>query len=272
MHGRPPTPVESVAPAAAPVLGGWILAVADWQAIFWLLLAYGIACLVVAWKQLPETMPVAMRRPISPTSVVATYLSLLARPSFLLPVLVGGLGMASLFCYITGSPFVLIDLHGLSEQQYGYVFGANALGVMVAAQANRMLLKRRAVPTVLAIGLGINLVAGLGVTLAVAFDWPLVALLVPLWFAVASIAMIGSNAAALAMGASAGRAGSASALVGTMQFTMATLFSAVVAATQNGTAWPMATLMVIAGAAANLLWWVTRRRIAVARPPAGPLS
>lgn len=258
--------VVTLAPAAAPVIGGWILAVAGWKAIFWLLLAYGGACLLVTWTSLPETMPVAKRQPLSPGSIVATYAGLLARPAFVVPVLVGGLGMASLFGYITGSPFVLIDLFGLTEQQYGYVFGANALGIMVASQLNRILLRRWPIRRALAAGLGLNLAACSGALVAIATGAPFAVVAIALWCCVASIALIGSNAAALAMSASGGRAGSGSALVGAVQFAMATLASAIVAATQNGTAWPMFVTMVSAPAAALLLWSACRRSLGGGAP------
>jgi DHA1 family bicyclomycin/chloramphenicol resistance-like MFS transporter len=257
--------VVTLAPAAAPVVGGWLLALAGWHAIFWALLIYGLTCLLVTWWALPETMPVAKRQPMSVRSIASTYASLLRSPAFHTPALVGGLGMASLFAYITASSFVLIERFGLTEQQYGLVFGMNALGIMLASQVNRSLLRRWSVAKVLTAGLTLNLLAGACVFAAVATGAPLAMFAVALWFSVASIALVGSNAAALAMGASGGRAGSGSALVGATQFIVATVFSAVVSATHNGTAYPMASAMVAAPAIATALWLLRRRTVALPR-------
>ena len=255
--------IVTLAPAVAPLFGGWILHFAPWQAIFVALLVYGALCWVLAWMRLPETMPVSKRQPISMRSMVRTYAGLLAQPSFRVPAVVGGLGLSTIFCYITGSAFVFIKLYGLSEQQYATVFGVNALGIMAASQLNRLLLRRWPVHKALSFGLTVNLSAGLLVLAAVALGGSVWLFALPLWFCVGSMGLIGSNAAALAMSASGPRAGSASALVGTLQFVFASIFSALVAVTQNGTAYPMAIAMVTAPAIAAVIWGFRSR---VARP------
>jgi DHA1 family bicyclomycin/chloramphenicol resistance-like MFS transporter len=253
--------VMALAPAAAPVVGGWVLTWGNWHTIFAVMLGYGVLALALAWFALPETLQAHQRQPISASGIVRTYAGLLRNPAFRTPALVGALSMASLFSYITGSPVVLMDLYGLGEQQYGLVFGANALGIMAASQINRMCLRRWPVPAVLTAGLLLSLVAGALVLAAAALvPGVLVLLVVPLWFSIASVGLVGANSAALAMRASGSRAGSASAMLGALQFVIAAVFSGVVAFTQNGTAYPMAMAMVVAASAATVLWWVSSRR------------
>jgi DHA1 family bicyclomycin/chloramphenicol resistance-like MFS transporter len=153
-----------------------------------------------------------------------------------------------------------MDIYGLSEQHYGLVFGVNALGIMLASQINRMCLRRWAVPKVLGARLIVSLLAG-ALVLAAAALAPgfLVPLALPLWFYVASVGLIGANSVALAMGASGSRVGSASALIGTLQFVCAAIISGLVAATQNGISYPMTIGMVVAGLAAAALRFGRRR-------------
>lgn len=255
--------VLALAPAAAPVVGGWVMVLGGWQTIFAVLLAYGAVCWLLGCFALPETLAPDQRHPLSLGGIARTYAGLLRDPAFRTPALVGALALSSLFAYITGSAFVLMNLYGLSEQGYGLLFGVNALGIMLASQLNRMWLRRWPVPRVLSWGLLLGFAAALAVLAAAAFAPGVrVLLAVPLWLSVASVGFIGANSAALAMSASGRHAGSASALIGTLQFVSAAIFSGVVAATQNGTAYPMAVAMVVAGVAASALWFARRRATA----------
>lgn len=253
--------VVALAPAAAPVVGGWVLALGSWQSIFWVMFGYGVLCWLLAFFALSETLPASRRQPISAAGIARTYAGLLRDPAFSTPALVGALSLASLFSYITGSAAVLMDQYGLSEQHYGLVFGVNALGIMAAAQLNRMLLRRWSVASVLSAGLVASLVAAVLILAAARFaPGVLIFLTVPLWLSVATVGLIGSNAVALAMATSGPRAGSASALIGTLQFVVAAVFSGMVAMTQNGTPYPMAIAMVLAGVLAAVLWFGTRAK------------
>jgi DHA1 family bicyclomycin/chloramphenicol resistance-like MFS transporter len=251
--------VVTLAPAVAPVLGSWILLIGGWRAIFAVLLLYGLACLLLAWKAVPETLAPERRRPISLRGMLQAYGSLLGQRAFVLPALIGGLGLAALFCYITGSAFALTSVYGLSAQQYGLLFGLNALGIMVTAQVNRMLLRHWS--TRQALGFGLALSLGACVLALVAATWmpgQLLPFALGLAGLVATVGFIGSNSAALAMVAGRARAGSASALLGTVQFVCAALFSGAVAAAQNGTVYPMLLGMLTASLLAGLLWLAAR--------------
>lgn len=248
-----------LAPIVAPVLGGVILAVASWRAIFVLVLLFALCVGYLVWRYVPETLLREKQQPLNLRSVVGTYASLCRQRSFILPAAVGGLAVSCMFAFITGSPFVFMGMFGVSEQQYGWLFGLNACGIGVGAQLNRMLLRRRSPRQVLGAGLCINLVSGLTLA-AVAGTSHLIVILVPLWFALSSLGFIGANAAAVAMTASGKRPGSGSALIGTLQFGCAFLVSSLVAASQNGTAYPMAIAFAICGSLATSLWFLGQKR------------
>ncbi len=248
----------TLAPIVAPLLGGWILIIAGWQAIFVFMLVFALICGVLVWFHVPETLPSSRRTPLRLSQVMRTYGELCRRPAFIVPTLVGGLAQACMFAFITGSPFVFMGLFDVGEQQYGWLFGLNALGVVACAQANRIGLRRWPVQKLLGAALCLNLVAGLALV-ASAQTSHLVVLMVPLWVAIASLGFIGGNAAAVAMDASGEHAGSGSALIGTLQFGCAFLVSSLVAAAQNGTAYPMALAIAAAGLLATVLWFATAR-------------
>ena len=134
------------------------------------------------------------------------------------------------------------------------VFALNALGLIVSAHGNRVGLRRCSPATLLGLALAANVLGGLALV-ALAGSKSLTLLLIPLWLSIASLGFIGANSAAIAMAASGKRAGSGSGLVGVLQFTCAFLVSSLVAATQNGTAYPMAVAIAACGSAATLLWF-----------------
>ncbi len=247
-----------IAPVVAPVLGSLILALAGWRAIFVVILLLAVSVGLLVWRYLPETLQPEKRQPLNLRHVLRVYWSLCRQRSFILPALVGGLALACMFSFITGSPFVFMGLFHVSEQHYGWLFGMNACGIGIGSQLNRMCLRRRTPRQMLTVGLLVNLAAGLILT-AVAGTSSLIVLLLPLWFALASLGFIGANAAAIAMSASGKFAGSGSALIGTLQFSFAFVVSSLVAMSQNGTAYPMAIAFAICGALATSLWFLGRK-------------
>jgi DHA1 family bicyclomycin/chloramphenicol resistance-like MFS transporter len=240
--------VMGAAPILAPLAGGYVQAWLGWRAIFWGLSAMGLACLGAVALGLPETRPAATRpdRVLGPA--LRDYARLLADRRYLGHALGGGLASAGMFAYISGSPFVLIQVYGVPAEAYGWVFGTNALGLIAASQINRRLLAVWRAQEVLAWALAATAAVGLGLLLvALTGAGGLAGLLVPLFGFVASLGFTQPNALAGAMAEHPERAGSAAALYGTLQFLAATVAGALVGRLHDGTALPMAA--VIAGCA-----------------------
>ncbi len=250
--------VGTLGPILAPILGGIIVTYADWQAIFIVMLAFGLVCAGLVWFFVPETLSPDKRRIESPAAILRTWTGLMMHPGFVVPAVVGGFAQACMFAFITGSPFVFINLHGASAQTYGWLFALIACALIVSAQANRMALRRSRPEFLLGVALVVNAAAGIA-TVAVVPTNSLVALLVPLWIAIGTLGFIGANAAAAAMAESGHRFGSASSLIGVLQFGFAFLVSGLVAATQNGTAYPMTVAIAVCGMSATALWFTLGR-------------
>lgn len=161
------TLVFGVAPAIAPVLGGVLLNVFGWRAVFWLLLALVIALLTWASKRLPETLPVSARQSLLPRHLWRNYVNVLRRPEFLLLGAIPALNFAAFFLYIASAPSFLMDLLGVSSYGFAWLFIPMITGVMIGAfisgRTAGMMTPRRT------IGLGYSLMfIGVATDLAVA--------------------------------------------------------------------------------------------------------
>jgi len=239
--------VMGIAPIVAPLAGGYLLQWLGWRSIFWVLALFGIACLVAVKAGLPETIPRDLPR-IPLSRAFGNYGALLADRRFLGYALSGGFGQAGMFAYIAGSPFVFIDLYGLPAQHYGWVFGINAAGIIAFTQANRKLLLRHDADRLLDFG---NL-AGFAMCLlllvaAVTNAAGFAGILVPLFFIVSMRGLTFPNASAGAMAPFPEKAGSASGLLGSVQFAIAAVAAVAVGAAHDGTAVPMAAVVAACG-------------------------
>jgi DHA1 family bicyclomycin/chloramphenicol resistance-like MFS transporter len=240
--------VMGLAPILAPQLGSLLLAVAEWRAIFWTLAAYSTVLALVCIWQLPESLPEDRRRRDSLLGVLALYARLLADRRFMGLLLSGTLPIAGMFAYIGGSPFVFMDLLGVSPGHYGLFFGANALGIMGAARLNDRLVGKVAPRRVLLVALAGMTAAAAALVLAAALGaglWPIAALL---FLYVSGIGATMPLATALAMQPMGRMAGSASALIGTFQFGLGAVAGAAVGLLHDGSAVPMAVVILCCGA------------------------
>ena len=251
--------VMGLAPILAPMLGGVLVNTAGWQSIFLVLTGFSALAGLAVALGLPESMPAHLpRQPLS--GALRQYGRLLKDPVYLGHALTGGIAIAGMFSYIAGSPFVFIKLYGVPAEHFGWFFGANAAGFILVAQVNARLLARRGPAFLLARTVWIYLGAGL-VLLAVsalhtAQLWPL---LIPLFVCIASLGCILPNASACAMNGQGARAGSASAMLGCLQFSVAAGASALVGVLHDGSAMPMALVISLCGILVVSAAMLTRR-------------
>jgi DHA1 family bicyclomycin/chloramphenicol resistance-like MFS transporter len=251
--------VMGVAPVIAPMVGGALLPVFGWRGIFALLAVYGATLLTVIALFLPETLPPERRRRDGVPAVLRVWRGLLGNRRFLGHALTGGCIIGGLFAYISGSPFVLMELYGVPAGQYGLYFGANALGIMAAGQVIGRLAQRIPPARLLRVVIWVPPLAGIALVLAATTGFGgFPGLLVALFGYVAMIGAVMPLTTALGMGPHGAVAGSASALMGTLQFGIGAGVGAVLGAMQDGTAVPMA--VVIAGCGVG--GWTVRRVLA----------
>lgn len=246
--------VMGLAPILAPVIGGGILAVSGWRAIFWVLVVAGTLILALVHWRMDESLDRTRAAPLRLGSVMRTYGQLLRDREFLGYALAAGFAQGGMFAYIAGSPFVLIELHGIPASYYGFVFGANALGLIAMSQVNARLVRTRPLAQVLRAALFVPALGALVVVAgALSGGASLPVLLAGLWIYMSALGCVMPNTAALALARQGHRAGSASALLGTLQFGTGTLAGAAVSIWRDGTELPLAAVMAVCGTCA-VLW------------------
>ncbi|WP_433533532.1 multidrug effflux MFS transporter [Micromonospora sp. CA-263727] len=260
--------VMGAAPILAPTLGSELLRWTQWRGVFAALAVFGVLLMLIALLGLRETLPPARRQRGGVRPTIRLYRSLLRDRAFVGLVLVAGLAMAALFAYVGGSSFVLQQHYGLDEQQFGIAFGAGAVGLIAATQGNVRLLRRyspqRILLAALLVGTGAALVL-LGVAATGLGGLP--ALLASLWVVLASAGLALPNAPALALTRHGEAAGTASALLGAVQFGIGALAAPLVGVLGTGAvAMALVIAVGLASALVVLLLVVRPTRLATVEP------
>ena len=229
--------VIGVAPVLAPTVGGALLTTTSWRGIFVALALVAVGLAVLASRGLAETLPPERRSSGGVRGTLTAYRRILGDRTFVGLVLVAGLAFGSLFAYVSGSPFVLQEQYGLSQQQFALTFGTGALALIAATQVNVRLLRTRAPEQVLQLGLGLAVVAAL-ILLATASTGAggLAGLLAPLWLGLGAVGFCLPNSAALALSRHGEAAGTAAALLGAGQFGVGALAAPLVGLPRRGRA------------------------------------
>ena len=240
--------IMGAAPLVAPLLGGQLLVASGWRSIFAVQGAFGALCFLAAWSGLGETLDETKRWRAGVPAMVARYGALLRSRVYVGYAVSSGAAFAGMFAYFAGSPFVFIRLYGVPPQNYGFLFALNIIGLMSGAAVNSRLVLRYGPDRVLRRGVAAVAAAGAVLLLAAITGWGgLAGLVIPLLVFISSISFISANAMAGALAGFRHVAGTASALVGTIQFGLGAVSAAAVGAFYNGTAVPMAAVIALAG-------------------------
>jgi len=231
--------VFSVSPILAPLAGSTLSQLFGWRAIFWLIALIGLVGLAVVLFGLPETRPESQDKG-GVAQAFGTYRKLLKDRHFLGLVFIGGFSQASFFSYLAGSSVVFIEHFGMTPQVYSVVFASNAIAFIGSAQFNSVLMRRfgaeRVVRTAITVFALLTSLL-LGLTLAglenVFVLWGLI------FLAFGSLGFVIPSTAVLALENHGPVAGTASALMGTLQLSTGALMIVMVSALYNGTSLSM---------------------------------
>ncbi len=245
--------VMGAAPMLAPSLGGLVLGLWGWQAIFWVCAGFGAICLASVIWLLPETLPPSSRVKLGLAAQLSRWKYVIGERGFLTNTMMGGMAMFGMFAYLAGSPPVFILYFHLPPAVYGALFGVCASGFILCSQINPRILYRFGGLTVSRISMRVMLVATAvlaGLSFSGLATWWSVALCI--FAAMSSQGFTMPNATVGAMARHAGHAGSASALMGTLQFVLAGLSGLAVGLLADDTPRAMAALMLTGAIGANI--------------------
>jgi len=244
--------VMGVAPIAAPMLGALSMSVGNWRLIFGLAAIYGVLAVVLIWYFLPDTLPPERRTRLGPGAVVVRYVAIFRERSFITHAMILMFTSAGLFAFLSGSPQIFVGLYGWSAAEYAALFGVTAIAYIGYNQLNPILVTRYGITPVISVAGNILLGSSL---LLVALAWH------PLGpFAVLAALMIGEAGFGLVMPCSMvgalshhqAHAGSASALMGTLQYSGGALSCLAMGAWAENSATPMAVAMLVCASLAVL--------------------
>jgi DHA1 family bicyclomycin/chloramphenicol resistance-like MFS transporter len=245
--------VMGVAPILAPTLGGLLLSFSTWRTIFWVCAGYGAICSVVVFFLLPDTLPEQRRVKLGLGGLVMRYVAIGSERSFISQALMGGFAMAGMFAYLGGSPPVFIEHFHLLPQTYGALFGSCAAGYILCSQINPRVLPRFGASRVMRLSVRVFIAAATVLTVVAFTGWGgWLAVAVPIFVCMSSQGFTMPNATVGALSRHAGHAASASALMGTIQFTLGALSGVSVGLLSDGTVRPMALLMLTGAVGAGI--------------------
>ncbi|MFF4299421.1 Bcr/CflA family multidrug efflux MFS transporter [Streptomyces vinaceus] len=241
--------ISGVAPIIAPLIGGQILRFADWRGVFVVLTGVGALLTLVVWRSLGETLPPEQRQTGGVGSALRTMRGLLADRVFAGYTLAGGFAFATLFSYISASPFVVQEIYGASPQAFSLLFGLNSVGLIAAGQINgKLLVGRVRLDKVLGLGLAVITAASVSLLLmstGVFGEVGLVPIASALFVLMSAMGLVLPNTNALALMRTPHAAGSASALLGTSSFLVGAIASPLVGIAGEDTAVPMALVQLV---------------------------
>lgn len=254
--------VLGVAPILAPSLGSALLHVTSWRGIFVVLAGAAVALWLLAWRGLPETLPPVRRQPASVRQSLRSYGRLFTDPMFLVMIAVAGLMFATLFAYIAGAPFLLQEQYGLSPQAFGLAFSANAFGMIVMTQVNPLLVRRFGPVRVMSAGVLAALTGAVALLVTALADFGgLLGFMLPLLLVMSAAGLCNPNAPVIALSRHGNVAGTAAAVLGAVQFMIGGSIAPLVGALADGTAMPLAAIIVGTTGLASALFWSARRRM-----------
>jgi MFS transporter, DHA1 family, multidrug resistance protein len=155
------TMIFSIAPAIAPILGGWVVKLIGWRMIFVMLFCYTLVLLACCWRYLPESLPPALRRPFNPRSLYASYRQVFRSRLFQLKSGVIAFNFAGMFLYVAAAPVFLTQFLHLGPAQFGWQFIPTVGGIFCGALAANRLAGRMSIAQQVALGFMLLIGAGL---------------------------------------------------------------------------------------------------------------
>ncbi|MDM2876338.1 multidrug effflux MFS transporter [Citrobacter sp. Cpo040] len=237
--------VMAIAPIAGPLIGGQIIRLSTWHSIFWLLVVIG-ALMFISLNWLPETLPEEKRVKASLAGAFRNYRSLLTNGRFMRYTLSLTFYYVGAYAFITGSPFVYISYYHVDPQHYGWLFALNIIGVMAMSVVNRRLVQRHALEQLLKYATMLAALAAVALALLVKLEsGGIVAIIVSIFLLFSMNGIIAATSTAAALDAVPNIAGSASALIGALQYGSGIISSLLLAAFSDGTPWTMAWIIAL---------------------------
>jgi DHA1 family bicyclomycin/chloramphenicol resistance-like MFS transporter len=236
--------VMLMAPLFAPIIGGHLLELAGWRAIFWLLSGYGALCIVANAKLLPARADARLHREPTAGELMRAYGRVLIHREAMGYNLASGFASAALFAFITGSSFFYIDGYGVAPSSFGYLFGINVVLLMVISNLNRVLVHRHSLRSLILTGCALQSGASAVLLLGVWTGWfGLAAAVACVALTIGSMGFIGANGTTAMLGYFPRTTGTTAAVGGISRFLFGAIASSALGFVHGGGGLAMAAVM-----------------------------
>ena len=254
--------VVAVSPIIAPTLGGYVTSLFGWRYVFIILIGIDIAIIAGVYFLLPESKKPDPDFSLKARAIIKNYAGIIKHPQFYTYALTGAIAYAGLYAYISGSPYVFMEIFRVNEKQYGWIFALIATGIISASQVNNIALKNNSSERIIKIALAFQSIIGILFAVLTFFSFSeLYSSIFLIFLFLGCQGFIFPNASALCLAPFPHIAGSASALMGAIQMSIGAGASVLVSFLQNHTALPMAGIMACCSIMAFFLFSLGRKFI-----------
>lgn len=252
--------ILSVSPLFAPTVGGWIVSVAGWRALFFVLAVIVGGIGVLIYFYLPEGQEPDPTVSLSPSRVFETFLWVARTPGFLRFALPGGFSLASLFCYLGGAPAIFMGKFQLSENQFGMLFAFLSIGIIGGSQVNVFLLKKFEGRRIFRTALCTQVLVGVLFLAGCHFGWYGLKAHIAFFFTyISCIGLVYPNAGAQSLAPFEKNVGSAASLLGVINMGVGSLASGLFGILPLAPNVGVASVFVLTSSLGLLFWWKLSR-------------
>ena len=254
--------VIAVSPIVAPTLGGFATAHWGWHSIFIILTVLAALNILLVFFWLPLGAPPDKSMSLKPKSVITKFWNVFKTPQFYTYTLTGSFAASGLYAYIAGSPHVFMELYGVSEKQYGWIFGIIAMGLVTASQVNTLLLKKYTSQQIVKVTLICQVIAGALLFFGTIFHLiEMYSMIVLAFLFLSTQGFAFPNTSALSLEPFEKSAGTASALMGALQLGIGALITVLVSMLSNNTPLPMTGIMFLCAILSVTMLYLGTRKI-----------
>ncbi len=253
--------VTTIAPLLAPIVGGWMLLVWSWHAIFWAISLAAVVTTVLVVTQIKETLPRDKRQKFHLRTTMGNFLSLFRHKRVFSYMLASGFSFAGMFSFLNAGPFVYIELNHINPQNFGYYFALNVVFLFLMTLLNSRFVRRFGPVAMFRFGLLIQFSMGVWLMIVSAFNLGFLPLVFGVAMFIGCVSMVSSNAMAVILEEFPHMAGTASSLAGTLRFGVGALVGALLSTFTFDSAWPMVgSIFFCATCSVSLFIYATRPR------------
>jgi DHA1 family bicyclomycin/chloramphenicol resistance-like MFS transporter len=249
-------------PMIAPTVGGYVTASSGWHTVFIILACMGAAIFAAVVFGLPESRKPDPQFSLRPAFIISNFLSVLRQPAFYTYAFCGGISLAGLLAYVSGSPLMFMEIFKVGEKIYGWIFAILSVGLIGSSNLNSIMLKRfsseQLIRSAFTIQVFISIILAAGTYFHLIGLYPSIVLI---FLFLCCVGFILPNSSALAMAPFADNAGSASSLMGAGQMGLGAITTVLVSVFNDHTAVPMTFIMCLTSLAGLAVFLTGRKMI-----------